>query len=109
MTTPPVNGYDYIPGSPTLQPGGIVPSSSPKDIPSLPTAMLSMSAGTGGGDTASLLGDNKSLLAPVIKSKAETFDFVIVATGHHWKPKLPDFPGVDKFKGGMMHSHSYRV
>ncbi|KNC96124.1 uncharacterized protein SPPG_08512 [Spizellomyces punctatus DAOM BR117] len=43
------------------------------------------------------------------KSKCETFDYVIVATGHHWKPRLPDFEGVDTFKGSMMHSHSYKV
>ncbi|KAI9091464.1 flavin monooxygenase-like protein [Phlyctochytrium arcticum] len=44
-----------------------------------------------------------------LKSRCETFDYVIVATGHHWKPRLPDFPGVETFRGTMMHSHSYKV
>lgn len=44
-----------------------------------------------------------------VKSKCETFDYVIVATGHHWKPRLPDFKGIETFKGGMLHSHSYKV
>ncbi|RKO85883.1 flavin monooxygenase-like protein, partial [Blyttiomyces helicus] len=42
-------------------------------------------------------------------SKCETFDYVVVATGHHWKPRLPDFPGMPEFRGNMMHSHSYKV
>ncbi|KAJ3329983.1 Cyclopentanone 1,2-monooxygenase (CPMO) [Blyttiomyces sp. JEL0837] len=89
MTTPPVNGYEYMPSSPKL-------SSSPADHNAF------LEAGMAG----SFLGSSSF---PVIKSKAETFDFVIVATGHHWKPRLPDFAGMELFKGGVMHSHSYRV
>ncbi|EGF83756.1 hypothetical protein BATDEDRAFT_1833, partial [Batrachochytrium dendrobatidis JAM81] len=36
------------------------------------------------------------------------FDKVIIASGHHWKPKMPEFPGMNEFKGEMMHSHYYR-
>ena len=45
------------------------------------------------------------------KDKAEveeTFDIVMVCSGHHWKPKTPAFKGLDKFKGTTMHSHSYK-
>ncbi|KAJ3156111.1 Cyclopentanone 1,2-monooxygenase (CPMO) [Geranomyces michiganensis] len=45
----------------------------------------------------------------VVTQKVETFDYVIVATGHHWKPRLPEFKGVEDFKGGLLHSHSYKV
>ncbi|KAI8917961.1 flavin-binding monooxygenase-like-domain-containing protein [Entophlyctis helioformis] len=44
-----------------------------------------------------------------VKSKREVFDFVIVCTGHHWKPRLPDFEGIEHFQGTMLHSHLYRV
>jgi dimethylaniline monooxygenase (N-oxide forming) len=33
---------------------------------------------------------------------------VLVCTGHHAKPNLPTFPGQDKFKGRIIHSHSYK-
>lgn len=32
---------------------------------------------------------------------------VIVANGHHWDPRWPDFPG--SFSGRTMHSHDYRT
>jgi hypothetical protein len=33
------------------------------------------------------------------------FDLLVVANGHHWDPRLPEFPG--SFAGESMHSHSY--
>ncbi|MDY6995613.1 MAG: NAD(P)-binding domain-containing protein [Actinomycetota bacterium] len=33
------------------------------------------------------------------------FDLVVVANGHHWDPRLPDFDGT--FSGESIHSHSY--
>ncbi|GAA4855558.1 NAD(P)-binding domain-containing protein [Saccharopolyspora rosea] len=33
------------------------------------------------------------------------FDFLVVANGHHWDPRLPDFPG--EFTGEAIHSHHY--
>ena len=33
------------------------------------------------------------------------FDLLVVANGHHWDPRLPDFPGT--FTGGHIHSHHY--
>jgi dimethylaniline monooxygenase (N-oxide forming) len=35
------------------------------------------------------------------------YSYVIVANGHLWDPKLPDFPG--EFSGEEIHSHHYRV
>jgi hypothetical protein len=33
------------------------------------------------------------------------FDLLVVANGHHWDPRLPDFPGT--FTGEQIHSHHY--
>ncbi|WP_145273497.1 flavin-containing monooxygenase [Prescottella equi] len=33
------------------------------------------------------------------------FDFLVVGNGHHWDPRLPDFPG--EFTGESIHSHAY--
>lgn len=33
------------------------------------------------------------------------FDLLVVANGHHWDPRLPDFPGT--FTGEEIHSHHY--
>ena len=38
----------------------------------------------------------------------QTFEQIIIATGHHWKPMLPKFEGLEDFKGKVMHSHYYR-
>ncbi|MBA3300660.1 MAG: NAD(P)-binding domain-containing protein [Thermoleophilaceae bacterium] len=35
-----------------------------------------------------------------------TYDAVLVANGHHWNPKWPDFPG--EFDGHVEHAHDYR-
>ena len=37
----------------------------------------------------------------------EQFDFVIIASGHHWNPRYPDFKG--EFTGEYLHSHFYRT
>lgn len=33
------------------------------------------------------------------------FDHLVVANGHHWDPRYPDFPG--EFSGQTLHSHHY--
>jgi cation diffusion facilitator CzcD-associated flavoprotein CzcO len=33
------------------------------------------------------------------------YDFLVVANGHHWDPRYPDFPG--DFSGQSIHSHHY--
>lgn len=32
----------------------------------------------------------------------------MMATGHHAEPYSASFPGLDKFKGRVVHSHSYK-
>ena len=38
------------------------------------------------------------------------YDAVIVANGHHWRPRMPEpaFPGTDSFEGEQIHSHDYK-
>ncbi|XP_040906239.1 flavin-containing monooxygenase FMO GS-OX4-like [Toxotes jaculatrix] len=40
--------------------------------------------------------------------KTETFDAVFVCTGHFSDPHIPDIPGIENFKGKVLHSHNYR-
>jgi len=35
----------------------------------------------------------------------QQFDLLVVANGHHWDPRLPDFPG--EFTGETLHAHRY--
>lgn len=42
------------------------------------------------------------------KSFEETFDGVMVCTGHHVTPSMAIFPGQEKFKGKIIHTHSYK-
>ncbi len=36
----------------------------------------------------------------------EHFDKLVVANGHHWDPRWPDYPG--EFSGALTHSHSFK-
>ncbi|KAI1305301.1 Flavin-containing monooxygenase 5 [Halotydeus destructor] len=38
----------------------------------------------------------------------DTFDGVMVCTGHHVKPLIPSFKGQEKFRGKIVHTHSYK-
>ena len=38
----------------------------------------------------------------------ETFDHVIVASGHFSTPNVPEFEGMDTFNGRIMHAHDFR-
>lgn len=38
----------------------------------------------------------------------EFFDFVMVCNGHHSDPRMPSFPGAEKFRGEQVHSHCFR-
>jgi dimethylaniline monooxygenase (N-oxide forming) len=42
--------------------------------------------------------------------RTETYRAVVVANGHHWKPRWPEppFPGADAYEGEQMHVHHYR-
>jgi hypothetical protein len=36
----------------------------------------------------------------------EEFDFLLVCNGHHWDPRLPEYPG--QFTGEFLHSHDFK-
>ncbi len=40
------------------------------------------------------------------KKKVEFFDVLMVANGHHWDPKYPEYEG--KFTGKFLHSHDFK-
>ncbi|KAF9575128.1 Cyclopentanone 1,2-monooxygenase (CPMO) [Mortierella alpina] len=45
--------------------------------------------------------------------KEEIFDYVMMCSGHHWKPRYPEFLGMDSssqdaYTGDQIHSHFYR-
>ena len=42
--------------------------------------------------------------------RTETYRAVLVANGHHWKPRWPEppFVGADEYEGEQMHVHHYR-
>ncbi|KAL3536995.1 hypothetical protein ACH5RR_000361 [Cinchona calisaya] len=42
-------------------------------------------------------------------SEEEVFDAVVVCNGHSTKPNLANLPGIEKWPGKQIHSHSYRV
>ena len=47
-----------------------------------------------------------------LKSEEETsevFDGVLCCSGHHADKHVPSFPGLDKFKGAVVHSHDYKI
>jgi hypothetical protein len=37
----------------------------------------------------------------------EQFDYLLVANGHHWNPRYPDYPG--EFTGEFLHSREYKT
>lgn len=39
--------------------------------------------------------------------RVEHFDYLMVANGHHWHPRMPTYPG--QFSGEMLHSHDYKT
>ena len=38
----------------------------------------------------------------------ETFDYVVVASGHFSTPNVPEFPGFETFNGRILHAHDFR-
>ena len=40
------------------------------------------------------------------ESHTDLFDQLMVANGHHWNPKYPEYPG--EFNGTFMHSHDFK-
>ncbi|TPX59808.1 hypothetical protein PhCBS80983_g02178 [Powellomyces hirtus] len=98
--------HDYDPAAGYEPLIGRSASVSPRDVSLPPTPAASRSPSTFRKKSRD---HSRSLSQQPLKCKSETFDYVIVATGHHWKPRLPEFKGIENFKGGMLHSHSYKV
>jgi len=42
------------------------------------------------------------------KEYTEEFDHVVVANGHFSTPNVPEFDGLDRFNGRVMHAHDFR-
>jgi trimethylamine monooxygenase len=42
------------------------------------------------------------------KTYSETFDYLVVATGHFSTPNVPYCEGIDCFRGAVMHAHDFR-
>ena len=42
------------------------------------------------------------------KVSEETYDAILLCTGHHADKYVPNFPGDDIFKGKIIHTHDYR-
>lgn len=40
------------------------------------------------------------------ETRVTTFTHLMVANGHHWNPKYPEYPG--QFDGAFMHSHDFK-
>jgi hypothetical protein len=38
--------------------------------------------------------------------RVDEFDWLFVANGHHWKPRMPSYPGT--FTGQLLHSHDFK-
>ncbi|XP_060066421.1 uncharacterized protein LOC132546720 [Ylistrum balloti] len=50
----------------------------------------------------------KDLVNSDVSPVTETFDAVMVCNGHYSVPLIPNIPGLDNFRGKVMHSHDYR-
>ncbi len=42
------------------------------------------------------------------QTRTETFDYLVVASGHFSTPNVPWFEGLDRFRGTIMHAHDFR-
>jgi trimethylamine monooxygenase len=42
------------------------------------------------------------------RNHSETFDQVVVASGHFSVPNVPSFDGIDRFPGRVLHAHDFR-
>lgn len=40
--------------------------------------------------------------------RVSRYTAVVVANGHNWSPKLPGYPGMEDFKGELVHSSTYK-
>jgi hypothetical protein len=45
-------------------------------------------------------------LEGALENRSEDFDALVVCNGHHWKPRVPTYPG--EFTGEVLHSHAFK-
>jgi cation diffusion facilitator CzcD-associated flavoprotein CzcO len=50
--------------------------------------------------------DDGSWLVTLTTGEQRRYDALVVANGHHWDPRRPEYPGT--FNGVTLHSHDYR-
>lgn len=55
--------------------------------------------------TAAERGTDGRWLISTSDGSTKDYDALIVCNGHHWDPRLPDYPG--EFDGTLLHSHAY--
>src|SRR5437588_3918130 len=55
--------------------------------------------------TAARRGAQGGWLITLADGSQQSFDALLVCNGHHWSPRLPQFPGT--FDGPQIHSHDY--
>ena len=55
--------------------------------------------------TSAERGEHGGWLITLDDGSREAFDALLVCNGHHWDPRMPEFPG--SFDGPQIHSHDY--
>jgi cation diffusion facilitator CzcD-associated flavoprotein CzcO len=53
--------------------------------------------------------EDNTYVVKLSNDEQRIYQYVIVANGHHWKPRFPEPPFQGDFSGESMHSHAYRV
>ena len=68
------------------------------------------SAGAGSGANGASPGAWEVTVEGPDGRRTEAYRAVIVANGHHWKPRWPEptFAGAEEYEGEQMHAHHYR-
>lgn len=51
-------------------------------------------------------GDNQKWQLTFDNHESRIFDAVLVASGHHWSPRMPEYEGT--FEGDFLHSHDFK-
>jgi glycine/D-amino acid oxidase-like deaminating enzyme len=59
-----------------------------------------------GSEVARVEPDGEGWRVTLEDGTVESFDFVLVANGHHWDPRMPEYPG--RFTGELIHSHAFK-
>jgi hypothetical protein len=60
-----------------------------------------------GTEVASAVPEREGWTVTLGDGTAERFDFLIVASGHHSDPRMPEYPG--RFTGELLHSHAFKT